>query len=206
MSNTMLDPRLILSSPLFYRLFSTLVGQGPARDIYVNDYIRPKPGNRILDIGCGPGDIVEHLPDNIEYIGFDMSAIYIDAARKRFADQGTFICAELDEAVLKEQPPFDIVIAIGVIHHLSDEQAEQLFRIAQTALRPGGRVITVDPVFHDQQSRLEHYLVSRDRGEFVRNSDVYPLLIPDGFKGVKTSIRKRLLRMPYSLMFMECFL
>ena len=81
MGRNRLDIRFILANPLVYRLFSTMVGQGSARKIYVSDYIKPQPGDRILDIGCGPGDIVEYLPDNAEYLGFDMSPIYIDAAR-----------------------------------------------------------------------------------------------------------------------------
>ncbi len=204
MGKNCLDIRFILASPLVYRLFSTMVGQGPARKIYVSDYIKPQPGERILDIGCGPGDIVEHLPNNTEYLGFDMSPVYINAARKRFGGRANFICQQLDEDIIKEQELFDIVIAIGVLHHLNDNDAIRLFQLAYQVLKPGGRTITIDPVFFHGQPWLEHGLVSRDRGDYVRYQNDYPGLIPAEFKSVKTDIRHGLLRMPYSLMFMEC--
>ncbi|NLW91916.1 MAG: class I SAM-dependent methyltransferase [Syntrophomonadaceae bacterium] len=200
-----MDMRSILSSPSIYRLFSTIVGQGPARDIYVEKLIRPNPGERILDIGCGPGDIVEHLPENIDYVGFDMSQVYIDAAVKRFGYRATFMRRYLNDEVLRELEPFDVVIAIGVIHHLNDQEADSLFKVASAALKPGGRVLTVDPVFYTGQPLLERWLVSKDRGEYVRYDERYPKLIPSDFSTVRTTKYKGLLRIPYSLFFMECY-
>lgn len=204
MGKNHLDLRFILASPLIYRLFSTMVGQGPARKVYVNDYIRPQAGDRILDIGCGPGDIVEHLPEGIQYFGFDMSPVYINAAQKRFGKRARFMCKQLDEEVIKEQELFDMVIAIGVLHHLDDNDGTRLFQLANHALNPGGRVVTIDPVFYSGQPQLEYWLVSRDRGEYVRYEDDYLRLIPAELKLVKTDMRRGLLRMPYSLLVMEC--
>ncbi|HBK52931.1 MAG: class I SAM-dependent methyltransferase [Syntrophomonas sp.] len=198
------DIRFILANPFVYRLFSTIVGQGSARQVYVNEYIKPEAGNRILDIGCGPADILEYLPEYIEYIGFDMSAEYIEAARKRFGHRGRFICQLLSLKIIEQMELFDLVIAIGVLHHLDNTHAENLFTLAQKALKPGGRLITIDPVFYSGQSRWERYLISKDRGEFVRSEQEYRSLIPQGFSANKTVIRRGLLRMPYSLMFMEC--
>lgn len=199
------DIRFILANPFVYRLFSTIVGQGSARRVYVNEYIKPEAGNRILDIGCGPADILEYLPENIEFIGFDMSAEYIEAARKRFGHRGRFICQLLSLKIIEQMEPFDLVIAIGVLHHMDITDAKNLFILAQKALKPGGRLITIDPVFYAGQSRCEHYFISKDRGEFVRTDQEYRCLIPQSFSASKTAIRRGLLRMPYSLMFMECY-
>ncbi|MEN6326637.1 MAG: class I SAM-dependent methyltransferase [Syntrophomonas sp.] len=199
-----LDLRVILANPFIYRLFSTIVGQGPARDTYVKEYIRPQKGDRILDIGCGPADILEHLPENIYYTGFDMSQDYIAAACERFGQRGEFMCKLLSPEVLGQMDLFDRVIAIGVLHHLDDANAGNLFELAQKALKPGGRLITIDPVFLAGQPWLEHFLVSKDRGNYVRYDGEYRRLVPQGFQDVQTSIRQGMLRMPYSLMFMEC--
>lgn len=198
------DIRFILARPWVYRLFSTIVGQGPARQVYVNEYIKPKSGDRILDIGCGPADILQYLSDDIEYVGFDMSAEYIAAARKRFGQRGQFLCQLLSAEIIEQMEPFDLLIAIGVLHHLDNTQAENLFALAQKALKSGGRLLTIDPVFCSGQSRWERFLISKDRGEYVRHEKEYGELIPPGFSANKTSIRRGLLRMPYSLMFMEC--
>jgi hypothetical protein len=42
-------------------------------------------------IGCGPADILDFLPA-IDYIGFDANPKYIQEARKRYKDRGTFLC------------------------------------------------------------------------------------------------------------------
>jgi len=198
------DIRFILANPFIYRLFSTIVGQGPARQVYVDEYIRPARGNRILDIGCGPADILEYYPSEIEYVGFDMSQEYITAARKRFGSRGLFWCRRLSLEIVEQMGTFDIVTAIGVLHHLNDEEAGDLFNLAQKALRPGGRLITIDPVFFEGQPGFEHFLISKDRGKYVRYDNEYLCLVPQGFNDVKTGIHRGLLRVPYSLMIMEC--
>jgi len=86
-----MDIRFILQNPFIYKFFSSLVGQGPARKVYVNDYFKVSAGDRILDIGCGPADILHYLPAGVEYTGFDMSQRYIDDAGKEFGSRGTVI-------------------------------------------------------------------------------------------------------------------
>lgn len=71
--------RSILSMPAIYSLFRNLVGGDSFNKSVVKEYIRPRQGDRILDIGCGPGIIVPYLPE-VEYIGFDASQEYIKAA------------------------------------------------------------------------------------------------------------------------------
>lgn len=198
------DIRFILANPFIYRLFSAIVGQGSARQVYVDEYIRPVKGNRILDVGCGPADILGYYPPDIEYVGFDMSQEYVDAAKKRFGRRGLFLCQKLSPAMINQLGLFDIVTAIGVLHHLDDVGATDLFDLAQKALRPGGRLVTIDPVFYEGQTRFEHFLISKDRGKYVRCANEYLLLVPQGFSNIKTEIRRGLLRMPYSLMVIEC--
>lgn len=199
-----MDIRFILRNPLIYKFFSSLVGQGPARQIYVDDFFKVQSGTRMLDIGCGPADILHYLPTGIDYTGLDMSQLYIDDARKEFGNRGTFICDSLNAEVVENLEPFDLVVAIGVVHHLNDIEAASLFEIGREALKPGGRLVTVDPVFFNAQSRFEHLLVSKDRGQYVRYPEQYLSLAGAGFTKISDTIRSNLLRMPWSLMFMEC--
>ncbi|HEV8095171.1 MAG TPA: class I SAM-dependent methyltransferase, partial [Burkholderiales bacterium] len=79
----------VLDFPRVYSWFANCIG-GDARSAYTREYVRPVPGQRIVDIGCGPADIVSELPDGVEYVGIDMSPEYIEAARARFGDRATF--------------------------------------------------------------------------------------------------------------------
>ncbi|HMP52580.1 MAG TPA: hypothetical protein PKD05_13595, partial [Candidatus Melainabacteria bacterium] len=79
----------ILINPSAYRLFSKILLREKTRVRYVEKYIKPFPGCKILDIGCGPADILEYLPDDIgEYSGFDLNQEYVNFASRRWGDRG----------------------------------------------------------------------------------------------------------------------
>jgi cyclopropane fatty-acyl-phospholipid synthase-like methyltransferase len=196
--------RSVLAVPQAYQLFWNVIG-GPTRSrILVSQYIRPKNGDRILEIGCGPGTIVPYLPE-CDYVGFDLSAEYISQARRRFP-QAKFVCERVSEYTLPERSYFDVVLALGILHHLDDTEAKQLFRIAFDALKPGGRLVTLDGVWTDEQSRASKYLLARDRGQFVRSEPQYRTIASQVFNEIKiaSDIRDDLLRIPYTHIIMQC--
>src|SRR6516165_10480937 len=162
----------LLNLPFVYRLFRTLV-RGNGCSIYVSEYVRPVPGEKLLDIGCGPGDILEALPA-VDYLGFDINPKYVQAAQKRFGRRGRFFSGDVGlTAIDREAASFDLVLATGVLHHLDDNHAVSLFKVARRALKPGGRLITYDGCFVAGQPKLARFVVSRDRGQYVRESAEY---------------------------------
>ena len=194
--------RSVLALPQAYQLFWTVIG-GPHRSkILVDQYIRPRAGDRILEIGCGPGTIVPYLPES-EYVGFDMSPSYIAQAQKRFP-RSRFVCERVSEYTLKERSYFDIVLALGIVHHLADAEAKQLFQIAHDALKPAGKLVTLDGVWNEGQSSAARALLARDRGQYVRDERGYVGIASKVFDNIKVSIRHDLLRIPYTHIIMEC--
>jgi SAM-dependent methyltransferase len=194
--------RSVLSRSWAYQSFWHGVGGDRRNRILVQDYIRPQPGDRVLDIGCGPGTMAPYLPDS-EYVGFDASAEYIDRAKRRFP-RARFVCQRVSHYTLAERDYFDIVLALGVLHHLDDQEAVTLFQIARDAMKPGGRLVTIDGVWTDDQSPIAKYLLARDRGRFVRSEAGYREIASKVFSSVESSIRHDLLRMPYSLIILKC--
>lgn len=193
----------ILAVPIVYRTWGWVIGGVPGRERFAREHIRAKAGDRVLDIGCGPADILSHLPA-VAYTGFDGNPEYIENAKRTHGDRGTFYCKLVSEESLAGGEKFDIVLAIGVVHHLEDAEAEHLHRLAHGALVPGGRLITVDPVFVDGQSRIARFLISRDRGEHVRNEDAYVALARRVFSKVTPVVRHDTLRIPYTNLVLEC--
>jgi SAM-dependent methyltransferase len=194
--------RGILSSPRMFNLLQTLVGAGGLRSRYVREFIHPAPGARILDIGCGTGAILDHLPEGIDYEGYDLAPEYIEYAQRRYAGRGRFFCERVSRLTIREPHRFDIVLASALLHHLGDEEAKDLFRVAALSLKPGGVLITYDNVYVDGQSRLARYFISRDRGRHVRTPAEYEALARAVFARVETSTRHDLLRIPYTHFFM----
>lgn len=193
----------LLQSASVYSWFQSAVA--PARyHRFILEQMNTKIGDRVFDIGCGPGDILETLPQ-VEYLGIDYSQEYIDAAQTNYGDRARFVCAGVDDAELGDEAgTFDIAAAKGVVHHLDDKLATDLFRVAREALKPGGRLMTIDPCFADGQSWFSKQVVSRDRGEFVRTLDAYRDLAAPFFSEVKTTVRHDLLRIPYTHLCMVC--
>ena len=179
------------------------MGAKRAREWIARDLIRPFPGMRILDLGCGPGQILSFLPVDVTYVGYDMSAEYIAAAKAKFGARGTFHCRLLEQAEVATLEPFDLVMGIGVLHHLDDGAARQFMTLAKAGLKPGGRVLTVDACFTPGQNPIARFLISKDRGQHVRNEAGYRALA----EGIFTSIAGAVTHwvwIPYSHWNMEC--
>ena len=194
----------LLSFPAGYRLFGSMVGGAAAWRTYLTEYAKPAPGDKILDIGCGPADVLNFLPA-VNYTGLDISPEYIGSARKRFGSRGRFCCGDVGLATIEgEQGTFDLVLAIGVIHHLDDAQATRLFDLARRALRPTGRLVTYDGCYVPQQSRIARWLLAKDRGKFVRTREEYLRLARARFSKVEPHLRHDLLRVPYTHLILNC--
>lgn len=188
--------RAVLNHPLVYRGMQWLVGAERLRR-HVAGLVEPRPGLRVLDIGCGPADLLAHLP-GVDYVGFDLNADYIQAAQKRFGRRGRFFQEELRADTNLELGSFDRIVAVGLLHHLDDGAARKLFQIARERLHPGGRLITVDCCWADGQHPLARWLISRDRGQNVRNLEGYRKLALTQFSQVEATVRHNLLHIPYS--------
>ncbi|WP_179352770.1 class I SAM-dependent methyltransferase [Winogradskyella vidalii] len=198
-----LDPRTILSHPIIYTTYQKIVGGYRARQLFVENNVKIKPGQKILDIGCGPGDILEFLPD-VDYLGIDLDANYIEQAKKKYGNKGTFKCAGVDGLDLEEANTFDIVISAGVLHHLTDEQCFNLFKIAKKALKPDGRFISFDGCYIPNQNKISEYFLKKDRGQFVRTQPEYERLTKSYFAKVDSTIDESYFFIPYTSIIMDC--
>lgn len=195
--------RAILSNPHVYDTLQNIMVAQQFRQDIVTDFIRPQPGNRILDIGCGTAEVLTRLPSDTEYWGYDISSQYISAAKKRFGVRGQFQCKQLDRTELEALPEFDVVLVSGVLHHLDDDVAASLFGIARDALGVGGRMITIDPCLAPGQNPIARFFIRHDRGQNVRNAEGYRDLASLAFSNVKGTLRHQSW-IPYTHWIMEC--
>jgi SAM-dependent methyltransferase len=157
---------------------------------------------RVLDIGCGPADILSYLPD-IEYLGYDISEAYIARARAIFGQRGSFQCGQLHYDDLGALPEYDVVLALGLLHHLEDEVATDVMRLAHRVLKDGGRLLTMDPCLDPSQNSIARYLIRHDRGQNVRDGEGYRALAKSVFREPRVEIHHQIW-VPYTHCYMEC--
>jgi SAM-dependent methyltransferase len=196
MAETTTGIRKILSHPAVYNLWSQAVGGKRAQTMLVRDHVLPWPGARVLDLGCGTGELLDFLGD-VRYTGVDVSEDYIASAREHYGNRAEFFVGDATsiETLVEE---FDLALAVGVLHHLDDAGARGMFKIAASALRQNGRMITIDPTFVEDQSRLARFTIAHDRGNNVRSPEGYLRLATGYFASISSTIRTDLLRIPYT--------
>lgn len=188
---------LILRQPGAYILFQRLVGADRVR-LRCIDMLGPRAGDRVLDVGCGPAYYLPRLPD-VDYHGFDTEPRYIEYAQRRFANrQAKFHCELFTPAHVDRLGQFDGIFLLGLLHHLSDEESDELLRLGASALKPGGTIITADPCYYPGQTAFDHFMISRDRGQYVRPMERFLQLARKRFDGLETELLNDVTRIPYT--------
>lgn len=197
--------RSLLGIPKVYEIFRKLVGGDSTNKRLIQEFICPFKRARILDIGCGPGSMLQHLPRDIEYVGVDQSPEYIKYASSKFNGHAKFFCNDVQEIDINKAGQFDIVIAIGLVHHINDEDVKKLFKFVNLSLKKNGFLVTADVAYLKGQPLIAKYIVSMDRGKYVRDAEEYIELAKPSFSSVQPKILHNLLNIPCTHLIMKCF-
>src|ERR1700739_3712720 len=104
--------RRVLTQPHVYESFQRAIGARSLRKTLARQYLRPKPGDRVLDLGCGPPRLLEFLPD-VHYVGVDLSPTYIEHADRTFRGRGKFLVGDVSSFEARDLEAFDLVTAVG---------------------------------------------------------------------------------------------
>jgi len=120
----------------------------------------PAGAKRILDLGTGPGKLIELLKASrpgAQFVGLDFSALMLDILRKRFAGDTTVTVVAHDfDRPLPPMGSFDAVVSSFAIHHLEHERKRSLYAEIFAILVPGGvfcnleHVASPTPGVHEQ--------------------------------------------------------
>lgn len=181
-----------------YAAFRRLIRADRSMKVIADTYVRAPEGGRVLDVGCGPGDLARFL-DGVEYVGVDHNASYVNP---RGSDEGTvdrrLIEANIEELDQLDIGEFDVIVMLGVLHHLDEATALGVCQAASRLLRPQGRLVTVDPAFDPQQRSIARILMAMDRGRYVRHPWDYERIVRSSLENLVMTVRHDLNPFPYS--------
>ncbi|MGH2557421.1 MAG: methyltransferase domain-containing protein [Thermomicrobiales bacterium] len=117
------------------------------------------PNPRILDAGCGTGQMLKRLEALGTAIGIDSSAEAVSFAASRGARR-------LVRGTINAPPfpagSFDCIVVLDVIEHVDDDTG--ILRSLRDAVRPGGSVIVTVPAFRSLWS--EHDVINRHKRRY----------------------------------------
>ncbi|WP_225335704.1 class I SAM-dependent methyltransferase [Halomicrobium urmianum] len=103
------------------------------------DLLDPRPGERVLDLGCGTGHLTADLAEAVgegDVVGIDQSDEMVAGARETHPDL-RFECVDATEYEADE--PFDAVFSNAALHWIANQRA--VAERVRAALRPGGRFV-----------------------------------------------------------------
>jgi cyclopropane-fatty-acyl-phospholipid synthase len=104
-----------------------------------------RPGQRVLDVGCGWGSFVIHAAarHGTEAVGITLSEPQAELARQRVAAAGLDDRVEIRVQDYRELAGehFDAVASIGMVEHVGEAQIDRYAEQLASMLRPGGRLL-----------------------------------------------------------------
>ncbi len=105
----------------------------------------PSEGKRVLDLGCGRGELSFALAQSgADVIGIDYSRAAIDIAQKTYdnvevSGELTFVCA--DALTFSFEGEYDAVVATDFVEHVEQEALDRILKNCAVHLKSGGRLI-----------------------------------------------------------------
>jgi cyclopropane-fatty-acyl-phospholipid synthase len=138
-----LDQRLIYSCAYFADPQEDLDAAQERKLDYVCRKLRLRPGDRLLDIGCGWGGLMIHAAQRYgaEVVGVTLSQPQAELAARRLAEAGLAGRCRvelLDYRQLDQPAGFDKLVSIGMAEHVGADHLPEYFGKAWELLRPGG--------------------------------------------------------------------
>ena len=133
-----------------YDLGCRIVGMGPHFRQETLTCAQPRPGERVLDVGCGTGILTRMVANAVgaegEAVGVDPSPEMIQEAKRCAAKAHNR--AEFHLGVIETLPfvdsSFDLVLSSMMLHHLPPALKTAGLQEVYRVLQPGGRLMVVD--------------------------------------------------------------
>ena len=176
-----------INSPLVYRIIQYIMSGTSFRNSIIKKNIK-KSNLKILDIGCGPAQILEQIP-RCDYYGYDIDQRSIQYAKKKYRQKNYhFYCKKFNKTEIKKLPKFDFIIFFGILHHLSNKEADKMLTLCKRIMKKNSKLLTEDPILIEKQNVIAKFLIEKDRGTNVRQKKEYINLLKKHFKKIKNKV------------------
>ena len=152
----------------------------------------PRPGQRVLDIACGRGEMVLQSGLRGAYaVGIDYAQAAMSFARRSLESESGVRAGlvRMDATRLAFRPEtFDLAMMLDFVEHVHQPELEQSFAEVARALKPGGRLIIhtspnrvfEDVVYRHYVRNVHRLVLGAARLVRLRNRFFNPWVLPTG--------------------------
>lgn len=180
------------SEARYYDVLAWLLTRGRERAFRerLTELAGVRPGDSVLDVGCGTGTLAitakRRVGPSGAVVAIDASPEMIDRAKQKALKAGVDVRFEtaIVEALPFPDASFDVVFNTLMLHHLPRPVREQCAREMRRVVKPTGRIVTVD--FATPAGERKGLLARVHRHGHVAPSDIVGLLSQAGLNVKET--------------------
>jgi cyclopropane-fatty-acyl-phospholipid synthase len=147
--------------------------------------LRLRPGERVVEAGCGWGALAFHMARNfgVKVRAFNISKAQLALARERAVREGLQDAVEFVEADYREiSGTYDAFVSVGMLEHVGPQHYRELGQIMDRCLSDDGRGL-IHTIGFDRPGRLNAWIERRifPGARPPSLGEMMPLFGPNGF-------------------------
>jgi 2-polyprenyl-3-methyl-5-hydroxy-6-metoxy-1,4-benzoquinol methylase len=127
---------------------------------WIFERIRPFCGQRILEVGCGIGNLTQFFADRELVVGVDMDKDHVRMIKNKFRGRKNmfFDAKRIEDVNAREYKKhgFDTILCLNVLEHIEDDS--EALRKFRGLLVPGGRLVLQVPAFQWLYNCLDKHI------------------------------------------------
>lgn len=138
-----LDDQMVYSCAYFESPHESLEAAQTNKLDYICRKLRLRPGERLVDVGCGWGQLIMHAARKygVESLGITLSRAQAELARERIRQSGLESLCHVevcDYRDLRDEGRYDKAVSVGMFEHVGEEMLAPYFERVFRILRAGG--------------------------------------------------------------------
>ncbi|GGK65292.1 hypothetical protein Sme01_24520 [Sphaerisporangium melleum] len=173
-----------IDHPRAYEVMSFIGFLGGRRAVFtrIAALAGPRPGERVLDVGCGTGYLSRVIAPVVtpsgHVTGVDAAPAMVEYSRRRAPGNCDYVVGEGQDLPFPDGS-FDLVVSTFAVHHIPPAARAETLREMFRVLRPGGRLLIAE--FRPPTGRVSGRLMSLVAAPAMRNTpgELLGTLIPD---------------------------
>ncbi len=184
---------IVIHTPDKYNRLLNMLTRGKEHEIRVRiiQYAGLRPGEKVLDLGCGPGTLAREAKKVVgvegSAVGIDPSLEMVSFARQKAAEAHLDI--KFEQGMAQQLPfpdhSFDVVFMSFVLHHISSQYRVKGIQEVRRVLKENGRLVVLE--FSPPRRRIRKLLWFFVLGHmvFAKVDEILAPVREGGFKEIK---------------------